>query len=166
MTRTRGIATDVLEHEYVYSDPELSISDLAEKHGLARSGVAAKVKAGGWVEKRDEFRRQVTAKARDALAEKWASYETANREKLMTVAARYLDLYTEALDNGEIKVTTKDMLGIAAMQMANLDRLIAKPRDQVIVSEGEELSPEEAAAAVASIREEIRTRALLAAGDD
>ena len=116
MTRlVKGPGTDVLEREYVYSDPPLSISDLAEKHGLARSNVAAKANAGKWYEKRQEYQQKLKDRTRDALAEKWAESQVALYERLAKTATVYLDKFDKALDAGEVKVNTRDMIAIAAM---------------------------------------------------
>ena len=116
MTRlVKGPGTDVLEREYVYSDPPLSISDLAEKHGLARSNVAAKANAGKWYEKRQEWQRRLKDETRNALAEKWAESQVALYERLAKTAIKYLDGYDAALEAGEIKHNTRDMIAIAAM---------------------------------------------------
>lgn len=116
MTRlVKGPGTDVLEREYVYSDPPLSITDLAEKHGLARSNVAAKANAGKWYEKRQEWQRRLKDETRNALAEKWAESQVALYERLAKTATVYLDKFDKALDAGEVKVNTRDMIAIAAM---------------------------------------------------
>src|SRR5688572_4613488 len=117
MTRARKIDPAILEREYVYdaATPPISITGLAEKYGLARSGVADKARVGRWFERREEFRRQIGEKAVSALGDKWVGFETAVREKMTSVALTYLDQYQKALNDGEIKVNTRDMLGVAAM---------------------------------------------------
>lgn len=116
MTRqVKGPGTDVLEREYVYADPVVSITELAERHGLARSNVADKARIGKWYEKREEFRRRLAEETRDALAEKWAEAQIALYERLAKTATKYLDLFDTALEAGDIKANTRDMIAIAAM---------------------------------------------------
>lgn len=134
MTRqVKGPGTDVLEREYVYSDPPLSISDLAERHGLARSNVAAKATAGNWFQKREEFRRRLAEETRDALAEKWAEMDIAVHERAAKLAVKYFDIYEKALDSGEIKPSTRDMLGVAAMMRTYTQDMVEKPVSNVVV---------------------------------
>jgi hypothetical protein len=51
----------------------------------------------------------------EALGDKWAGFETAVRERLMQSGLDYLDAYDRALKDGQVKVNTRDMLGIAGM---------------------------------------------------
>lgn len=128
MTRqVKGPGTDVLEREYVYSDPPVSITELAERHSLARSNVAAKATAGKWFEKREEFRRRLSEKTRDAMAEKWSEMQTAVYERLAKTSVAYLDLYEKALAEGKVPANTKDMLGIASMMRTLTNDMVNKP---------------------------------------
>ncbi len=129
----KGPSTEALEREYVYADPVVSISDLAERHGLARSNVAAKANAGRWFEKREEFRRKLSDATRDALAEKWAEMRIALYERQAKMAMRYFDLFDAALEAGEVKVNAKDMLGIAAMMRAYTGDMMQAPVANVVV---------------------------------
>lgn len=134
MTRqVKGPGTDVLEREYVYADPPVSISDLALRHGLARSNVADKATKGKWYEKREEFRRRLAEETRDALAEKWAEMQVAVYERLAKTAGSYLDLYEKALAAGDIKPDTKGMLGIAAMMRTLTTDMAKMPVSNQIV---------------------------------
>jgi len=116
MTRARKIDPAVLEREYVY-DPNpkpISISDLAARYGLARSGVADKAIVGKWFEKRTEFRTTVGMKVTEALADDWAIYATAQRSKMVEAMVKTLDAYIERLDAGEIKPSVRDAVSVAA----------------------------------------------------
>ena len=117
MTRNRKIDPAVLEREYIFDsgNPPISLTQLSDKYGLARSGVADKARAGRWYERRIEFREQLGEKVVAALGDKWVDYETAQRQRMLDIGMKYLDKYAEALDAGEIKPTTRDMLGMAAM---------------------------------------------------
>lgn len=169
MTRNRKVATDVLRREYIYSDPPISISDLAEKYGLARSGVAEKAQRGdlidgaqvSWYQQREDFRAKLTAKVADALREKWAEAETEYREKLLKAGGQYLDRYVTKLEAGEISVNTKDMLGVAAMMRTLMaDQKAQAPQTVVVDGEGEELDEDDAR----KVMEEAR-RLLTGGGD-
>src|ERR1700675_4349473 len=105
MTRARKVDPAVLEHEYVY-DPNpkpVSITDLAARYGLARSGVADKAISGKWLAERQEFRSAVGMKVTEAMADEWAVYATAQRSKMVEVAVATLDAYQKRLEAGEIK---------------------------------------------------------------
>lgn len=131
MTRLRKVDPEVLEREYVYdaANPPVSITQLAERHGLARSGVAEKAMRGRWYERRQEFRQQLGEKAVEKLGEQWVRFETATRERMMSIGLDYLNKYAEALQNGEVKVSTRDMLGVAAMVRALLGDAAAAKTD-------------------------------------
>ena len=120
MTRLRKVEPEVLEREYVFdaANPPVSLTELAERHGLARSGVAEKARLGRWYERREEFRRQLGEKAVEKLGEEWVRFETASRERMLSIGLDYLNKYAEALTNGDIKVSTRDMLGVASMVRA------------------------------------------------
>lgn len=146
MTRNRRIDPAILEREYIFDSgsPPISLTQLAEKHGMARSGIAAKALTGRWYERRVEFREQLGMKVVDALGDEWVKYETAVRRKMMDVASTYLDKYIEALDADKITVSTRDMLGIAAMLRTLLGDAAAKPEQEggLIDPEAAPLSPE------------------------
>ena len=117
MTRNRKVDPEVLEREYIFDpnpDP-VSLTQLADRHGLARSGVAEKALRGRWYERRKEFRAQLGEKVVAKLADEWVGMDTAVREQMMQTGLKYLGKFAEALENGDIKVNTRDMLGIAAM---------------------------------------------------
>jgi hypothetical protein len=160
----KGPGTEVLEREYVYSEPPISLTELADKYDLARSNVADKARIGKWYEKREEFRTRLAEKSREALAERWVEYETANREKLLNVASKFFDKYVEALASGEIKVNTRDLLGMVAMQRTLLADVSGKPviDPKLVNPEGDEFtgSADEAREVIEQVK------ALMAGGTD
>ena len=160
MTRARQIDPAILEREYIYDSgtPSISLTELAEKHGLARSNVTAKAQVGRWYERRVEFRKQLGEKTIAALGDSWVAFETATREKMMQVGLSYLDKYVKALEAGEIKANTRDMLGIAAMIRALMQDTAARPRE-----EGELLDPDAVPFTEDRARDILRQ---LEAGDD
>lgn len=165
MTRLqKGPGTDVLEREYVYADPPISITMLADKYGLARSGVADKARIGKWYEKREAFRQRLSDKTREALAEKWADMQVAVYERLLKSGMTYLDKYDKALENDEIKPSARDMIAVGGMMKALLDEMAQKPAaDPTVVGpDGEEFEGTEAEA-----REAIeRIKQLMAGGEE
>lgn len=162
MTRQRKVDPELLEREYIYdsASPPISLTGLAEKHGLARSGVAEKAIKGRWFERRNEFREQLGVKTTEALGENWVKFETATREKMMTLGLTYLDKYSDALESGEIKVSTRDMLGMAGMIRALIgDASAVAPGD-----EGGLLDPDAIDMSPDAIRAGLRRLELLEEG--
>jgi hypothetical protein len=164
MTRNRKIDPALLEREYIFdsSNPPVSITGLAERHGMARSGIAEKALKGRWYERRIEFREQLGEKVVAALGDEWVGFESATRKKLMDTALTYLDKYVEALDDGTIKPTTRDMLGVAAMIRTLLGDAAASPQGEETLLDPDTatLSPEYYRKALTSID------GLLTSGDD
>jgi alkylhydroperoxidase/carboxymuconolactone decarboxylase family protein YurZ len=117
----------MLEREYVYAEPVISITDLAEKYDLARSGVADKARIGKWYEKREAFRAKVADKVTDAMAERWAEMQTTVYERLVQVGLAHLDLHEQALKDGKISSSTRDMIAVASMLSSILKELAQKP---------------------------------------
>jgi hypothetical protein len=155
MTRNRKVDPAVLEREYIFdsSNPPVSISGLAEKYGMARSGIADKAMKGHWYERRIEFREQLGEKVVAALGDEWVGFETQTREKLMQVGLKYLDKYVAALDEGSVKPNTRDMLGIAAMIRTLLGDVAASPKGEeaLIDPDTVDVSPEYYRQAIAAI---------------
>jgi hypothetical protein len=117
VTRNPKYDWTAIEREYIFDagSPPVSYDDLVAKYGMARSGLSEIARKGRWYERREEFRQQLGVKAVERLGEEWVRFETATREKMMTVGIAYLDKYQKALEAGEIKVSTRDMVQIAAM---------------------------------------------------
>ncbi len=155
MTRNRKIDPAVLEREYIFDsgNPPVSLTDLANKYGMARSGIADKARVGRWYERREEFRKQLGEKTVEALGDQWIKYETAVREKMMQMGVAYLDKYVEALKNDEVKVNTRDMLGIAAMVRTLLGDAAASPQGEetLIDPTNVTLGPDDYRRAIATI---------------
>lgn len=134
MTRARKVDPAVLEREYVF-DPNpkpMSISDLAEKYGMARSGIAEKSIAGHWFEKRKTFREMVGQKVTEAQGDDWAMYLSAQRSKVVEAMVATLDKYMDRLEAGEIKPTVRDAVAVAAALRVYMgDITEAAPADAV-----------------------------------
>jgi hypothetical protein len=136
VTRNRKIDPEVLEREYIYdaATPAISFTQLAEKHGLARTTVAEKAIKGRWFERREEFRRQLGIKATAALGEEWVRFETAAREKSMNIGMKVLDKFDKQLEDPDFKVSTRDMVAVAAMiRTLAADAALAKGSEEVLL---------------------------------
>lgn len=117
MTSRTKFDYETLKREYIYSaeSPPISYTDLADKHGMSRSLIADRGTKEGWYEQRVEFRKNLGIKTTEAMTDQITKYQMATRQKMMDVALTYLDQYEKALKGGEIKVSTRDMVQIAAM---------------------------------------------------
>lgn len=82
-----------IETEYVTTD--ISQRKLAEKHGISYNTIKKKSAVGGWVEKKNEHHRNVTAKAMSAIADAQArdlsDLITAADEAVKTLLKLYED---------------------------------------------------------------------------
>lgn len=132
MTRNRKMDPAILEREYIFDsgNPPISLTDLSDKYGMARSNISEKARAGRWYERRIEFREQLGEKVVAALGDKWVEFETAQRERMMNIAVKYLDKYVEKLDSGEITITTRDMLGVSGMLRTLLNDAAVRPQGE------------------------------------
>lgn len=130
MTRNQKVPTEVLRREYVFDSatPPVSITELADRHGLARSGVAAKATETKptWYEQREEFRRQIGEKVIANMADDWAVIHKARFEKMVQAMTMTLDKYIERLNSGEVKPTTRDAVAVvAALRVLQADERAA-----------------------------------------
>jgi len=107
VTRARKVDPALLEREYVYDSatPPVSITALADSHGIARSHVADMARRGKWYEKRKEIRTTVGEKVLDAMTDRWAETQTLIRDRMLEMSVKMLDAAELALANGEIKIT-------------------------------------------------------------
>jgi len=155
MTRNRVADWTALEREYIYapiSNP-VSISDLAEKYDIARSGVARHAQDGKWYERRKEFESKVDQGVTDALAEKWAEIQAAHRERLLRAGSTYLDSWVKKLEAGEVEVNTKDALAVASMMRLEFEAIRDDVTTPTVVSPTDgELSEADARTAIAEIK--------------
>lgn len=158
MTRNRLHDYEALKREYIF-DPTpgrgISLTDLAEKHGMARSLLADRAVNERWYDQRTEFREQMGMKVVEALGENWVKFETATRQKMMDVGIKYLDKYAEALANNEIKVNTRDALGVASMLRTLVMDAASTPApdESLIDPENSHLDPEEYRRALRTIEQ-------------
>jgi uncharacterized protein YdaT len=156
MTRNPSIDYVAAKREYVFGEPPPTLSELAEKIGCSRAALAAKAAGSdnemSWYEEREEFRRRLSDKTLTALADKWASFETANREKRMETANKVLDTFIEALADGKIKITSKDALEWVGLMRQEFEdvRNLGRPA-QVIDGEAAEMSEDLARAAMVEV---------------
>lgn len=134
MTRQNKYDYELLKREYIYDagSPPISYTDLAERHGMSRSLLTDRGSREEWAEQRVEFRKALGVKTTEAMEDDIVKFQIATRERMMSVGLAYMDQYAKALESGDIKVSTRDMLGIAAM----LRTLIGDTLDGVEVKEG------------------------------
>ncbi len=108
MSRARKLDYALLEREYVYdpATPPVSITALADRHGIAsRSNLADIARRGKWYEKRKEVRLTVGEKVLDAMTDRWAETQTTIRNRMLELSIKLLDQAEKAVDAGEIKIT-------------------------------------------------------------
>lgn len=107
MTRARKADPALLEREYVYDsgNPPISITQLADNHGMARSNIADMARRGKWYEKRKEVRLTVGEKVLDAMTDRWAETQTVIRDRMLELSIKLLDQAEKAVAAGEIKIT-------------------------------------------------------------
>jgi len=109
---------DALQREYIFDSTPgrgISLTELAEKHGIARSLIADRAVAEGWTKKRQQYREALGVKTMEAMADRSAATEVAAREGMIALGLDYMKRYKAALEAGEIKLSTRDMIGMAAM---------------------------------------------------
>lgn len=159
----------VIENEYIYSPTDISLTEIADKYGRARSAIADKARIGRWFQRRQEYRRQIDNNVMVALASKWAEKAGQVREKVLQAAEATLDAYIKALEKGEIKVDAKDAALMATVLRTHLADIAeaARPTQVVIDGEAEDMSAEEAAQVIEMAKRALRDGQLrLEAGDE
>lgn len=104
---TRKFDPALLEREYVYDSatPPVSITQLADNHGMARSHLADMARRGKWYEKRKEVRLTVGEKVLDAMTDQWAETQTIIRNRMLELSIKLLDQAEKAVEAGDIKIT-------------------------------------------------------------
>lgn len=165
MTRQQKLDWDVIEREYIYDAAKspVSYSQLALRHNVARNTVAERGTREQWYEKREEFRRQLGIKATEALSEEWQKFDVAVRKKVTALSLKYLDAYEKALDAGEIKPNTRDMVAVTAMLTALAQNAAASAINEtgevkIIDPDSHVLDPDTARQALAAIESMERRR--------
>lgn len=160
MTRNRVADWTAIEREYIFdpSDPPMSISDIAEKYNVARSGVARRAgekDSSGltWYQRREEFRSKLTKGVTDALRQRWVETETSHRQRLLEAGSKYLDKWIASMDSPDFKTSTKDAMAVAAMMRVQFDDVRNDIADPVVVSPTDgEIDLESAPQVIAEIK--------------
>lgn len=168
MTRNPKEDPKLLEREYVFSPDNISITALADKYGLARSGVADKARVGEWYKKRQEYQRRIDHSVIEAMGQRWAEEGVALREKIILTAEKVLDKFNAGLDDGTIKVDAKDAVlatNVIRSTLADIEAA-ARPSALVIDGEAEEMDPAQAQEVIAMARAALRRPQLEAGGAD
>lgn len=147
MTRARRYDYELLKREYIYDagSPPCSYTDLAEKHGMPRSLLTDRGARENWTEQREEFRKALGVKTTEAMTDEIIKFQIATRERMMSVGLEYLDQFAKALTAGEIKVTTRDALGVMAMMRTLIgDQIDNQPNEEGLIdSTAIDLHPDE-----------------------
>lgn len=154
MSPARKVDPALLEREYVYDSatPPISITALADKHGLARSGVADMARRANpsWYQQRKEIRLTIGEKVIDAMTDRWVETDGLIRDRMLEVSIKMLDQAETDIADGKIKVrSVRDLATVvAAIRTLLGDKAIAEaaknPRT-VIDLESVALSPEKLA---------------------
>lgn len=145
MSRNPSVDWELIEKEYVYSEDHISFTDLANKHSVARSALAARADHGGWYEKRQEFNNRVTVRTAEALIAEWVPLETESRKKMMETAGKVLDRFAARLDDPEFKIDSRDAIGWVSV-MRDLFKDVRDTARPGPIVEGEAIEMDEAAA--------------------
>ncbi len=144
MTRQRKYDYEALRAEYIQAKTPISYTDLADKHGLSRSLLTDRGAREGWTAQRDAFREALGIKVTEAMTDQIAKFQIALHEKSIAVGLKYLDQYAAALDAGEIKMSTRDMVAVAAMvRVLTADAAASRqPGEDGVISEDAPMSPD------------------------
>lgn len=95
-----------VEQEFVTSD--LSIRELARRHGVAQSSMAKHARDNDWAGKRVAYKAALSRRGYEAMAAEIASQEGIIREESILVMRATLRKYAERLAAGDVPVSTKD----------------------------------------------------------
>jgi hypothetical protein len=134
MSRARQFDRSLLEREYIYdaATPPISITALADKHGMNRGHLADLSRRGKWYEKRKAVRLTIGDKVLEAMTDQWAESQTAIRNRMLEVNMKLLAEAEKAIAAGEVKITRvadvttiiaamRVLLGDQAVEEANKD---------------------------------------------
>jgi len=152
MTRARKFDPTLLEREYVYDSatPPVSLTGLADRHGMNRGHLSDMARRGEWYTKRKEIRKTVGEKVLDAMTDRWAETQTLIRDRMLEMSVKMLDAAEKALADGEIKITKPTDVAtiIATMRVLLGDQAVDEARKNgptVIDMETVTLTPEKMA---------------------
>jgi uncharacterized protein YjcR len=110
-----------IETEYITTD--ISQRKLAEKYGVSYNTIKKKSTVGGWVEKKNEHHRNVTAKARDSIADAQARDLTS----LIDCVDKHLEVLKKIYDDEEqfnlhlVEVETEDCKTVEEKKFRKVD---------------------------------------------
>ena len=135
----------VLEREFVTTD--ISIRELAKKHGMSWSAIATRARkqdAAGltWYDKKSAFSESVAMKSYDKTAEKFAAEDANIREELILVHRATIHAYAQQLREGKIVVTPKDAVGATSALLLMLGEATSRTETTTIV-DSSSLKPDE-----------------------
>jgi transposase-like protein len=95
-----------VEQEFVTS--ELSIRELARRHGVSQSSMAKHARDNDWKGKRIAYKAAISRRGYEHMAAEIAAQEGIIREESIIVMRATLRKYAEGLAAGDVHVNTKD----------------------------------------------------------
>lgn len=110
-----------IETEYITTD--ISQRKLAEKYGVSYNTIKKKSTVGGWVSKKDEHHRNVTAKARESIADAQAR----NLTDLIDCVDKHLEVLKKIYEDEEqfnlhlVEVETEDSKTVEEKKFRKVD---------------------------------------------
>lgn len=122
--------TDYAVIKQAYITGTDSYRELGKKFGINYSSLAQKAKRDGWPAMRSDFRRNVSIKEYEHLAEETARRAVTIREKTITVAESALDVFAADLEAGKVHLSPRDAVEFMKyLQAATQDPAKEQPAD-------------------------------------
>jgi transposase-like protein len=97
-----------VEMEFVTG--EVSIRELARRHGVSFSSLAKHARDNDWQGKKVAYKSSLARRGYEAMAAEVASQEGQIREENIMIMRATLRVYAERLKNGEVPISAKDAM--------------------------------------------------------
>lgn len=152
-----------IEKEYVTG--EESLRELARRHDVAWSSLAAKARRAEWNDKRLAFRDSVNRRSYERTADRFAAEQAEIRNESVMVMRATLRRYAEQLRDKEVTVNTKDAVAAVGALQLLLGEPTARSENKVIEFSTGGLAPEDLRRLVEFARARI-VEGSLAAGSE
>lgn len=105
-----------IEDEFVRT-PNLTRNQIAEKFGCSRSSLDQKVSAGGWVQKRETYRRELAEETKKQTAAVIAEKRAESTELIYNLKLVVLQRLQERLQNRDYQPTPSDVAMLQKLEM-------------------------------------------------
>ena len=128
----RPTKIDYPEIEKQYVTGEESLRELARRHDVAWSSLAAKARRSEWNDKRLAFRDSVNRRSYERVADKYAAEQGEIRNESVMVMRATLRRYAEQLRDKEVSVNTKDAVAAVGALQLLLGEPTARSENKVI----------------------------------